>query len=565
MSDSAETVAPSTPEVVQRNAAIPSRRVNGLSTRELHQNDWFEEIGDTVGVDFIYSDGGSAGFYQLLESVGGGVAAIDFDLDGWQDLFLTGGGTIDLGDGQLRASGCASGLFHNRSGSQFVDVGQKACLLDDSLYTHGCTVADLDADGFPDVLVAGYQGLRAWMNQGDGTFAERAAQLGFDSPNWNVVPAAADYDNDGLVDVYIVTYADWLLTLEERCINDRQLRDICGPTLFAGQRDQLFRNTGERFENVTDEVQLVQANRGLGIVAVDIDGNGRIDFAVVNDVQENQCYLNMPDGSFREQGVLAGMAYSSTGEREGSMGIDVGDFNRDGWPDLWYTNYANQDNSLMININGTGFIHASDAVGMGGVSRRWVGFGTTVADFNGDGWEDIFVANGHVAYERLDSPYYQPAQLFESRGGERFVEVSERGGPYFALPRAGRGAAVVDFDNDGNLDLVVVHQNEPAAILRNRNVCTSWLRLGLVGTSSERSGVGAKVTVSQGSRSVTSWRIGGGSYLSHNDSRLLFGLDSDTATMVTVTWPGGQVEHYADLAPNHTHTLVQDRGSYVAP
>ncbi|MBI2477533.1 MAG: CRTAC1 family protein, partial [Planctomycetia bacterium] len=199
------------------------------------------------------------------------------------------------------------------------------------------------------------------------------------------------------------------------------------------------------------------------------------------------------------------------------------------------------------------------------VSRRWVGFGTVVADFNGDGWEDIFVANGHVAYERLDSPYYQPPQLFESRGGDRFVEVSETGGPYFAIPRAGRGAAAVDFDNDGDPDLVVVHQNEPVAVLRNRHVSSSWLRLALVGTSAERSGVGAKVTVRQGARSLTSWRIGGGSYLSHSDSRLSFALDTDAAASVTVTWPGGQVEEYPDLVANHTHTLVQGRGSYVAP
>jgi hypothetical protein len=536
-----------------------------MPTRELHSTDWFEEVGDTLGVVFTYSDGGAAGFYQLLESVGGGAAAIDFDLDGWQDLFLTGGGTIQLCNSQLQALGRASGLFHNLAGSQFVDVGKKAFLLDDSLYTHGCTVADLDADGFPDVLVAGYQGFRAWMNQGDGTFDERASRLGIESSNWNVVSAAADYDNDGLVDVYVVTYADWQLSAEQRCTNDRQLRDICGPTLFDGQRDQLFRNTGDRFENVTDEVQLVNANRGLGIVAVDLDANGRVDFAVVNDVQENQCYLNMPDGPFREQGVLAGMAYSSTGEREGSMGIDVGDFNRDGWPDLWYTNYTNQDNSLMSNVEGTGFVNMSDSVGMGGVSRRWVGFGTIVADFNGDGWEDIFVANGHVAYERLDSPYYQPPQLFQSLAGDRFVEISEIGGPYFAVPRAGRGAAAVDFDNDGALDLVVVHQNEPVAVLHNRNVGASWLRLGLVGSSSERSGVGARVTVTQGSRSVTSWRIGGGSYLSCGDANLSFPLDAAAPASATVVWPGGQVEDYPDLEPNRTHTLVQGRGSYVAP
>ena len=551
-------------ESVLRKALVPSSIVRDISTREPRADDWFEQVENEVGLEFSYSDGSSSGFYQIVESVGGGLVVADLDLDGWQDVFLTGGGTLSRQEDRIELSGSSSALFRNQAG-RFENTTEHSLLLDDSLYTHGCTAIDINVDGFPDLIVAGYSGVQAWVNIGDGTFVEESFALGLTSPRWNVVPAAADINNDGLPDLYVVTYAEWKPSLERLCRNDKNLRDVCGPTLFDGQPDQLFRNNGESFENVSREFGLVPANRGLGIIAVDFDMNGRTDFVVVNDVQENQCYLNINDGPFREQGVLAGIAYSSSGGREGSMGVNVCDFDRNGWPDLWYTNYANQDNSLMRNVDGTGFVYASDSVELGGVSRRWVGFGTFLADFNGDGWEDIFVANGHVAYERLDGPYYQPPQLFQNRLGKSFVELKDHGGPYFSIPRAGRGAATVDFDNDGNLDFIVVHQNEPVAVLRNRNVTQNWLRLCLVGKHSERSGVGAMVSVVQNSRSSTLWRVGGGSYLSHGDARLLFTLDTDSTVTAKVSWLGGETESFQDLLPNRTYILLQDRGSYVVP
>ncbi len=275
--------------------------------------------------------------------------------------------------------------------------------------------------------------------------------------------------------------------------------------------------------------------------------------------------MNADGKSFVEQGVLAGIAYSSTGEREGSMGLETGDFNRDGLLDIWYTNYSGQDNSLLGNVNNKGFVHASAAAGLTGVSRRWVGFGTLLKDFDGDGWEDIFVANGHVAYEALDSPYFQPAQLFKNRNGERFDDLNEQGGPYFVGSHPGRGAASVDFDNDGNLDVVVVHQSEPISVLRNVRDCKNWIRVNLVGTSSERTAIGAKVTIEQSGTKITSWRNGGGSYLSSSDSRLLFGLGSDADVVVTVSWLGGSSDIYSSLKPNHSFTIVQGGDAYVTP
>ncbi|MDX1967482.1 MAG: CRTAC1 family protein [Planctomycetaceae bacterium] len=518
-----------------------------------------------AGLSSTYHDGSQSGCYELIESVGGGAASFDFDRDGRQDLFFTGGGDLTpLSDGKsIRISGRSGHLLRHCEAHRFEDVTQIAGVDDHSLYTHGCTILDCDADGFDDLLVAGYGGLRLWLNRGDGTLQERAAELGLISNIWNVSAAAADYDRDGFVDVYVLTYAEWAPDIHRTCLNDQQLRDICGPTSYPGSRDALFRNTGAGFTDVRDQVGLAPGNRGLGLVAADIDNNGYIDFAVVNDVEENQLYLNDADSHFREEAVLWGIAYSHTGEREGSMGIDLGDFDNDGFPDLWYTNYAQQDNSLLRNAGGSGFVHSASLVGLAAVSRQWVGFGTLLTDFDGDGWDDLFVANGHVAYERRDSPYYQPPQLFRNNQGRRFVEVTRDGGPYFDGTWSGRGALKTDVNEDGAWDLVVVHQNEPAVLLRNRLPPKSWIRLDLIGTHSDRNAVGAVVSIRQGEHITKRWKPGGGSYLSHSDPRVLFPLVDDTPVDVTVLWLGRQAEEFRELSTQCTHVLVEGRRSHA--
>ncbi len=546
--------------VRSEDATIPSQSPRVLGSSSGSVDDWFLDVTKQLGLESTYSDGSSGGCYQLLESVGGGVGCIDYDRDGWVDLFFPGGGILSSSSQGIAVSGSPNALYANRFSEEFENVSLQAGLSDSSIFTHGCTAADIDSDGFSDLIVAGYQGVQVWINNGDGTFQEQARELGIQSKRWNVTACAADYDGDQMVDIYLLTYADWTPDPDRRCTNDNGLRDICGPTLFSGSQDLLFNNQQGMFVDATDEVGLVAANRGLGIVAADLDANGTIDFAVVNDVEENQLYMNSGSTRFDERGQLLGIAYSDTGEREGSMGIDLGDYNSDGFPDLWYTNYSHQDNALLRNVQGNGFVHSAGLLGLQGGSRQWVGFGTTFCDFDHDGWDDLFVLNGHVAYERLDSPYYQPAQLFKNRDGERFEELASRAGAYFAVHRAGRGAATVDFDNDGALDLVCVHQNEPAALLKNQNKATAWLQLELVGTLSERSAVGAKATIHFGDRKLSRWVIGGGSYLSHSDPRLLFPLKNVESVSVVVTWLGGATETFANLDPNRCHVLVQGRG-----
>jgi hypothetical protein len=525
---------------------------------------WFEDTAAQMAVDFAYRDGSESGCYQLLESVGGGVLVTDYDGDGWQDLFLPGGGSLQRTDQSIQVAGHSSGLFRNGQ-TIFTNITVSAGCDADNLYTHGGTVTDIDADGFEDLVVCGFGGIQIWMNCGDGTYQEASENLQIASTKWNVSCAAADYDLDGLTDLYILTYADWKPDSTRQCMNDRGLRDICGPTLFEGEADLLFHNLGHTFEDTHAQAGLVPANRGLGIVSTDLDGNGHPDFAVVNDVQENQLYLNDNGQSFAEEALVWGMAYSATGEREGSMGVDVADYNRDGLPDLWYTNYAQQDNNLLRRTSGTGFVPAADIVGLAGVSRPWVGFGTGFADLNGDGWSDLVVINGHVAYERRDSPYFQPPQLFQNRNGERFVDVSEQGGTYFAGTRSGRGSAFADLDNDGSSDLIVSHQNDPVAVLRNTHSASDWTMINLVGTTADRMAVGATVTLLESEQICRQWRMSGGSYLSQSDRRLLFKSDSDSGVNVEVTWPGGQQEVFSGLQTQTVNTLIQGRGQHVTP
>ena len=564
--------------------ATPLARLPGQqdrpAPRKLAKTDWFEDVAQTAGVSFSYRDGNQAGFYQLLESVGGGAALLDYDRDGDLDLFVCGGGKIEASQKPsqdspdsdapaLTTSGRPGALFRNDGDWKFVDVTTELQLEQgDLFYSHGCTAGDFDRDGWVDLFIAGYHGVKLYRNQEGKQFVDVTSSSGLQGDRWCVTGAWADYDNDGWLDLYVVTYADWKPDAERKCLNDRGSRDVCGPTLFEGSGDYLWRNRGDgTFENVSDVVGLVADNRGLGVVAADVDENGYIDFYVVNDVQDNQLYLNGPEPKFNSAGVLAGVAFSATGEREGSMGVDVGDYNNDGLSDLWCTNYANQDNALMKKLQGPGFAHVSEITGVIGKSRMWVGFGTGFADFDRDGWQDLFIANGHVAYERLDGPYFQPPQLLRNEAGKRFAEVTPQGGPYFSVSQAGRGAAVGDLDNNGTPDLVIVHQNDPVAILKNRLPSKPWLRVRLKGRKSNLDAIGAKVRLIEEKRQQTRWVRGGGGYLSRFDPRALFALqqEGDAPLQVTVTWPLGDVEIFANLAPGQTHELVEGTGKPVQP
>ncbi len=537
---------------------LPSQLPTPDVPRAVRSGDWFIDVASSVGLDFSYHDASESGFYQLIESVGGGVACFDYDNDGDIDLLFSGGG--ELSGKPIEISGRPLGLFRNDSGT-FTNVTQSAALSPLDFYSHGCTVADYDCDGFADLFVAGYHGCVLYQNQQDGTFRNVTEPVGLALHRWGTAAAWADVNNDSWLDLYQVTYAKWEPDHTRKCTNDQGLHDICGPTLFPGDQDILWLGSGDgKFSDGTTAAGLVTENRGLGVVAIDFDSNKSIDFFVANDVHANQLYEGDGNGLFEQVGEISGVAFSATGEREGSMGLDVGDFDRDGLPDLWYANYASQDNSLLIKTDGPGFVNVTAVVGLLGRSRPWVGFGTTLTDFDSDGWLDIFVVNGHVAYDRLDGPYFQPAQLFRNVAGERLEEVSDEGGSYFSVPHAGRGAASVDYNDDGAADLVVVHQNAPVALLQNQKTPAAWVRLKLHGTRSNRDAIGAKVTIHNNDQDVTRWICGGSGYLSHFDPRILVALAADTVVEATVTWPNGTRETFTQLTTGRTHALVEGMG-----
>jgi enediyne biosynthesis protein E4 len=551
--------AAESPQDEPRNARIPFFNKPPREPREPRADDWFEDVTAAADIDFTYRDGQEAGFYQLLENLGGGVAMFDYDRDGLMDLFFTGGG--QLKGPPIEISGLPSVLYRNEGNGRFRDVTAEAGVAGGSFYSHGVTVGDYDRDGWPDLFVAGFQGCQLFRNNQRGGFEDVTEAAGLKIERWGVTGAWVDIDNDGWLDLYVITYCDWLPDHRRRCMNDQQLRDICGPSMFPGAKDYLWRNRGDgTFEDITDRAGLEPHARALGVVAADFDEDGWMDIYVANDVQENHLYRGGPSFPLQSVGLMAGVAFSDHGERQGSMGVDVGDFDGDGRIDIWYTNYSNQDNSLMRNVDAMGFIGAGSVSGMFGISRVWVGFGTGFADFDSDGWADLFVANGHVAYERLDSPYYQPAQLFRNEAGQRFVDVSDQGGPYFSVPHVGRGAAIGDLDNDGGLDLVISHQNDPVVVLRNRQPPKYWVRVVLRGVESNPDAVGAKVSAMHGDRRIYHWVRGGGGYASYFDPRLLFPAVDDNPVDVTVKWPLGRIEVFPELAQGQTHELVEGMG-----
>ncbi len=521
----------------------------------------FAEVAEARGVAFSYHNGAS-GAMHLWETMGGGVAVLDFDGDGWMDLYFTNGCDDPHGppDGRRRGR-----LFRNLGGGEFADATE-AAMIDDRGYGQGCAVGDCDNDGFDDLFVSRYGSASLYKNLGDGTLKDITSLAAIRCPLWNTACAFGDLAGSGALDLFVTGYVEIDLAAEPICRDRRGKLAYCGPDNYEGQPFQLWQNAGDgQFRDVSDAAGVVMPKcKGLAAAVLDLDDDGRLDVFVVNDAEPARLLRNLGDGRFEDAALSAGLAYTGDGHVYNGMGIAHGDYDCDGRIDLAVSNFFEKGVVLFQNRGGGSFRDKSLRTGLGPATRPRTSFALVFADVDNDGWPDLFVANGHISDLRADGiPYGMRAQLFHNRQGEGFRDVSDQAGEYFRAERLGRGAAAGDLDNDGGVDVVVSHNVGPIAVLRNETPDRGhFLSVALVGTRSSRVPYGARVIATVGDRVYVQCLGGGGSYFSANDQRILLGLGAMTKVdRIEVRWPSGQRNQWTDVPADRAIRLTEGRDS----
>ena len=504
----------------------------------------------------------------ILESIGGGCAFIDYDDDGWQDLLLVRGSTMER-YGKGGDPVCA--LYHNNRDGTFRDVTEQSGLLKNG-WGMGVAVADFNNDGWDDLYITGYGRSFLFRNNGNGTFTEiagRARVAGVDL--WSTGAAFGDYDNDGHVDLYVTRYVHFDLKNPARrdpskaaCVF-KGAGVFCGPRGLPGEPDALFHNNGDgTFTEVTERAGISDVHNryyGLGVVFGDYNNDGYPDIFVGNDSTPRYLYRNNGDGTFTDVAIEAGIAYNSEGNEQASMGVDLGDYDNDGFLDAFVTNFSHDTNQLYHNQREGFFDDVTWPSGVGAPSWLLLGWGTQFVDLDNDGWLDLFVANGHV-YPEVDrinvgASYRERPLVHMNQRGAGFKEVGFAMGGALARQYCARGAAFGDFDNDGDIDVLVNNIDRAPTLLRNDGGNkNNWLRVRTIGRTSNRNGIGCRLTISLGTKSQIREIKSGGSYLSSSDLRAHFGLgDAARVDLLSVRWPGGRTQVLRDLLPNQTVTI----------
>ena len=507
----------------------------------------------------------------LLETTGCGVAAFDYDADGWLDLFIVNGTTLE---GFPKGKEPTSHLYRNRRDGTFEDVTAKAGLALVGWGQAACA-GDYDNDGFEDLFVTFWGRNRLFRNRGDGTFEEVTGRAGLGTvrTRWGAGCAFLDYDRDGRLDLLAANYIDLDLATapvpESGLCRYKGVPVACGPPGLTGGKNVLYRNVGEgRFEDVSVASGITRASGtyGLGVSTLDFDDDGWVDVYVANDSNPSALYRNNRDGTFTDIAVSSGCAYSQDGKPQAGMGVAVGDYNRDGRMDIFKTNFAGDTSTLYANA-GNGL--CDDRTFASGVGRntRWLGWGVAFVDLDHDAWLDLFLVNGHVYPEvaqlKTEAGYRQRKVVYRNRGDGRFDDVTERLGSPITTPEAGRGAAFADMDNDGDVDVVVNNVHDTPNLYRlDLREPQNWLTVRLVGVQSNRSAIGARVRVTAGGQTQVQEVRGGGSYYSQNDLRPHFGLGAAARVeRLEVRWPNGLEETWSDLDANRIVTLKEGSGT----
>ncbi len=530
----------------------------------------FVNVARQAGLDAVTVFGGKENNRYLLETTGCGVAALDYDNDGWLDLFLVNGTTLEgFPEGQQPTNH----LYRNRGDGTFEDVTRQTGVAQGG-WGQGVCVGDYDNDGHQDLFVTYYGQSHLYRNGGDGVFQDTTIAAGLldGRTRWGTGCAFLDYDRDGYLDLFAANYID--LDLETAPTPDSGLcrykgvKVACGPPGLPGGTNVLYRNLGDgRFEDVSDSSGVTQAEGtfGLGVSTLDFDNDGWVDLYVANDSNPATLYRNRHDGTFEDIGVGTGCALSQDGKPQAGMGVAIGDYDRDGFMDIFKTNFAG-DTSTLYSNSGDGYCDDRTFMGGMGVNTRWLGWGTAFLDLDNDGWLDLFLTNGHVYPEveqlATEAGYKQRKIVYRNLGNGRFEDISKALGPPVTTPKAGRGSIVFDFDNDGDLDVAVNNVHDLPDLFRlDSEPNHHWLLLDLVGTRSNRSAIGSRVRCATGDTVQHQEVRGGGSYISQNDLRVHFGLARATKVdRLQVRWPRGLEEEWLDLAVDQILTLKEGTG-----
>lgn len=496
------------------------------------------------GLDFVLRNGATGNKYQV-ETMPGGLGVIDFDNDGWPDLYCVNGASLP----QLQKTdpGYWNRLYRNNRDGTFTDVTVKAGLSGRG-YGIGVAVGDYNNDGNEDLFVVGVHGNQLYRNNGNGTFTDVTEPAGLNpSPArglWSVSAAWVDYDEDGKLDLFISNYCDWKPGIDEICGGMLvQTRSYCSPNLYRAEPMQLFHNNGDgTFVEVTRKVGLAEAlGKGMGIAMADFMGDGHPGLFVANDNARNLLFRGTGQG-FEEIGIEAGVAYNGDGRSISGMGADFGDINGDGRPDIVMSGLRNETYEVFMNDGHGEFEDGSAATGLLRQSLKYNGWSCGLVDLDNDGWLDFFVAGGG-----LDLTEEQPNQIFHNTGG-KFVDVSREVGEEFSVPRLHRGAVFADFDRDGRLDAAVTALNGPTELWWNQSPVRHWLQLRLEGTRSNRSAIGAQVTCKTASRTQIRCVRSCVGYASSSDLTVHFGLGDDRKGAIEIRWPSGQVQKLGEIA-----------------
>ena len=520
----------------------------------------FTDVTQGVGIAFQHENSATSNKY-LIETMGGGVALLDYDNDGRLDIFFTNGAKVDdpMPSGKMPDKSDRkfwNRLYHQNADGTFTDVTEKAGLTgaQQNYYAMGVAVGDYDNDGFEDIYVTGYGGNTLYHNNGNGTFTDVTKTAGVAAGGWSASAGFFDYDNDGKLDIFVTRYLDWSFKTNRYCGEQKPgYRAYCHPDNYDGVTNILYHNNGDgTFTDVSQKAGIANpSGKGLGVTFADYDGDGFTDIFVANDSVQCFLYHNNGNGTFSEVGLLAGVGYNEDGKAFAGMGADFSDFDNDGRPDVVVTDLSNERYMLFRN-NGDGtFRDVTNASGVGAATLAFSGWSTHLFDFDNDGWKDIFVAQGHVMDTiQLTSPnlkYLQPPLLLRNEGGH-FKRVIL--GPAFQTEWAGRGAAFGDIDNDGDIDVVMSNVGQKATVLRNdggnRN---NWLGITTIGKKSNRDGIGSRVKVVSASGLTQYFTVNTAvGYQSASDKRLIVGLGADsTAKLVEIRWPSGIVQRFENV------------------